>query len=201
MDDKMIALGAELTDNPENADVELYRDDNGYNADDGDVYVDKDIKAEKQGRIAKLKTFLFNRNGEKAFKKETKLAARTAKHKARYSTGEDGFEDGFYDKTAKHTRQSKKLNDYLDAIECQLDKMDEQNKMLLFYLTTVKENNEALLNQVNLLSKHNDELYKQFQASKKREKIAKILAIISSVAAIGFTVWRIIDAFLSARGG
>ncbi|MCL2555521.1 MAG: hypothetical protein FWE03_00685 [Firmicutes bacterium] len=143
----------------------------------------------KQGKIAKFKQFLFNRNAEKKYNKELKNDANKSKN----TTLPENCE-----KTKKYQR---KLNDYLDAIENQLDKVDEQNKMLLFYLTTVKENNETLLSQVNHLTKHNEELNTQFKLSKRREKIAKTLAIISSIAAIAFTAWRIIDAFISAGGG
>ena len=147
--------------------------------------------AKKQGKIASFKQYLFNRKAEKEYKKELKKEAKQDKPLS-LPTSEN------CEKTRKYQRR---LNDYLDAIENQLDKVDEQNKMLLFYLTTVKENNETLLSQVNILSKHNEELNKQWKISRRREKIAKTLAIISSIAAIGFTAWRIIDMILSTRGG
>jgi len=140
----------------------------------------------KKGKIARFKSFLAGRKTNKEQKKEAKLDERLL-----------NTPPELCEKTKKNNR---KLNDYLDAIENQLDKVDEQNKMLLFYLTTVKENNETLLSQVNHLTKHNEELNQQFKISKRREKIAKTLAIISSIAAIAFTAWRIIDAFISAGG-
>ena len=123
------------------------------------------------------RAYLFNRKAEKDFRKENEPA--------------DDDED-IRQKNEKSAKDTRKLNEYLGAIECQLDKMDEQNKILLFHLSTVKENNEALLNQITVLSKNNELLFKQFQASKKREKLAKIIAIIASSLAIGFWVYRII---------
>jgi len=144
----------------------------------------------KQGKIARFKQFLFSRNTEKEYIKEQKKEAKLNKQSILSI-------DESCEKTQKHQRR---LNECLDAIETQLDKVDEQNKMLLFYLTTVKENNETLLSQVNHLTKHNDELYEQFKMSRRREKIAKTLAIISSIAAIAFTAWRIIDMILRSGG-
>ncbi len=132
----------------------------------------KNGKEKKKGAISRFRAFLFNRGAEKTFQKENAAALPVNGEKA-----------------AKETR---KLNEYLDAIETQLDKMDEQNKILLFHLSTVKENNEALLNQVTVLSKNNDLLFQQFQASKKREKLAKTVAVISSVLGIGFIIFRAI---------
>jgi len=150
----------------------------------------EDSTPQKQGKIAKFKQYLFNRNAEKEYMKEQKKAAKLGQPVLPSTEP--------CEKTKKYQRR---LNDYLETIESQLDKVDEQNKMLLFYLTTVKENNETLLAQVNHLTRHNEELNKQFKISRRREKIAKTLAIISSIAAIAFTAWRIIDAFISARGG
>lgn len=125
-------------------------------------------------KMSRLRAFLFNRGAEKAFRKENGASASNEELKE------------------KSERTARKLNEYLDAIENQLDKVDEQNKILLFHLSTVKENNEALLNQISVLSKNNEQLFQQFQASKKREKLAKIVAIISSCLAIGFWVYRIV---------
>ena len=133
-------------------------------------------KTEK--KMSWWRAYLFNRKAEKEFRKETESLQ---------ADGDD--EKQKHEKSAKDTR---KLNEFLGSIESQLDKMDEQNKLLLFHLQTVKENNEALLNQINVLSKNNEQLFKQFQASKRREKIAKIIAIIASCLAIGFWVYKII---------
>lgn len=132
-------------------------------------------KEKKKGVISRFRAYLFNRGTGKESRKEiTDLnAAISAKPET----------------SAKETR---KLNEYLDAIESQLDKMDEQNKILLFHLQTVKENNETLLNQINILSKNNEQLFQQFQASRKREKVSKIIAVIASCLAIGFWVYRFV---------
>ena len=139
---------------------------------------EKDSVKEKK-KMSWWRAFLFNRGAEKAFKKENE------------ESGGDAQEDS--DKSAKDTR---KLNEYLGAIETQLDKVDEQNKILLFHLSTVKENNEALLKQITVLSKNNEQLFQQFQSSKRREKIAKIIAVVASSLAIGFWIYKIIMVIL-----
>jgi small-conductance mechanosensitive channel len=138
-------------------------------------------KEKKQGVMSRFKTYLFNRRAEKAFLKESKRQEESLNHSADVD---------------KPVKDNRRLNEYLGAIENQLDKMDEQNKMLLFYLTTVKDNNESLLKQISVLSKNNDQLFQQFQHSKKREKLAKIVAIISALLTIGLTAWRIIEMIL-----
>jgi len=145
--------------------------------------IDMKDKEKKKGRIARLRAFLFNRGAEKRFRKEN-------------GHGADGEE-----LKEKSEKNSRKLNEYLDAIENQLDKVDEQNKVLLFHLSTVKENNEALLNQVSILSKNNDLLFEQFKASKRREKIAKIIAIISSSLAAVYGVYRLVDLIIKLANG
>ena len=138
----------------------------------------------KPSKISRLKAYLFNRKAEKEFRKENKglLKASVNAESAERS-----------DKTEKETRR---IGEYLNAIENQLDKVDEQNKILLFHLSTVRENNEALLNQISVLSKNNEQLFEQFQSSKKREKLAKIIAIIASSLAIGFWVYKFVLMFL-----
>jgi len=126
------------------------------------------------------RAFFFNRKAKKERKKEQLLI----------KTAPENFE--------KHAKDARKLGEYLSAIENQLDKVDEQNEMLLLHLSTVKDNNESLLEQVKVLSKNNEQLYEQFQASKKREKFAKIIAIIASGLAIGFWVYRFISIALGA---
>ena len=136
--------------------------------------------AEPEKKMSWWRAYLFNRKAEKEFRRET--------------AAEAGGEEEKSEKTAKDTR---KLNQYLGAIESQLDKMDEQNQILLFHLSTVKENNEALLNQITVLSKNNEQLFKQFQASKKREKVAKIIAIVSSSLAVIYGAYRLIDLIIT----
>ncbi|MCL2861273.1 MAG: hypothetical protein FWE22_02565 [Firmicutes bacterium] len=84
------------------------------------------------------------------------------------------------------------LSKYLEHIETQLDKVDEQNKLLIDHLATAKENNEAFINQITALSKTNEKLSEQFSSLKRREKVAKIIAIIASSLAIGFWVFQFI---------
>lgn len=130
-------------------------------------------------KMSRLKAFFFNRKAEKEFRRENNEVA---------------------EKTEKSSKENRKLSEYLSTIEEQLDKVDEQNKVLLFYLTTVKENNEALINQINILSKNNEQLFHQFMASKKREKLAKIIAIVSSGLAIGYTLYRFIMLIIQNGG-
>ena len=160
-----------VEDNDENYDgVSLATTENGNGA-----------KEKKQGIFSRFRTFLFNRGAEKTYKKENGTTTTNG------------------DKNEKTVKETRKLNEYLDAIETQLDKMDEQNKILLFHLSTVKENNEALLHQVTVLSKNNDQLFQQFKASKKREKFAKIIAIVASCLAIGFWVYQFVKIFLGQQ--
>lgn len=86
----------------------------------------------------------------------------------------------------------RKINEFLGSIENQLDKVDEQNKSLLEQLSLLKTNNEILVSQVEILTRNNISLTEQFNAMKKREKIAKILAIISAVLAIGLSAYNIL---------
>ena len=137
----------------------------------------EEIKEKDQKKMSWWRAYLFNRKAEKEFRREMSAEA-------------GGDEDEKSETPAKDTR---KLNQYLGAIESQLDKMDEQNQILLFHLSTVKENNEALLKQLTVLSKNNEQLFKQFQASKRREKVAKIIAIISSSLAVIYGAYRLID--------
>jgi small-conductance mechanosensitive channel len=139
--------------------------------------------AKPQKKMTRFQAFLFNRRAAKAFKKEA--VAETALRKKQTEA-----------KIEKPQKDMRKLNEYLSSIEEQLDKVDEQNKTLLSHLNTVKENNETLLEQVKVLSKNNEQLYNQFQTSKRREKIAKIVAVISSCLAIGFWVYRFISILL-----
>ena len=48
-----------------------------------------------------------------------------------------------------------------------------------------------------MLSKNNDMLFTQFRASKKREKWAKIIAIVASCLAIGFWVYKFITMIIN----
>ena len=93
--------------------------------------------------------------------------------------------------------QSPEVRAFLQNLEHQLGDIDEQNRLLLEHLSIIKDNNNVLMEQVKVLTANNDLLYEQFQASRKREKASKIIAIISSALAIGFTLWRIIDAMIS----
>ena len=88
------------------------------------------------------------------------------------------------------TDDLKKFNAFLGTIENQLGRVDEQNKSLLEQLSVLKSNNETLVTQVKILTNNNNQLTEQFNASKKREKIAKTLAIISAIAAIGLTTYN-----------
>ena len=130
-------------------------------------------KPAKKGLVSRFKDYMFNRSANRAYERDSSV-----------STSDSD------EKSAKDTR---KINEYLDAIETQLGSLDEQNKILLYHLSTVKENNEALLQQITLLSRNNKMLFEQFQNMKRREKTAKIVAIIASCLAIGFWVWKIIS--------
>jgi hypothetical protein len=87
------------------------------------------------------------------------------------------------------------VSEFLNLIETQLGSLDEQNKLLLMHMATVKDNNDTLMEQVKILSKNNELLYRQFNLSKRREKISKTIAIISSSLAIGLAVYKFLQIF------
>ena len=93
------------------------------------------------------------------------------------------------------TADVRQINEFFGTIEAQLDKVDGQNKSLLEQLSMLKINNETLVSQVKILTQNNNQLTEQFNAMKKREKIAKILAIISAILAIGLSFFNIGRAF------
>ncbi|MDR3318996.1 MAG: hypothetical protein LBS99_06105 [Clostridiales bacterium] len=97
---------------------------------------------------------------------------------------------------SKGVTTTEAVMDFLNSIENQLGNIDEQNKLLLSHIDTIKENNRALLEQVHILKINNEHLYELFQASRKREKVSKIIAIISSTLAIGFTLYKIISTII-----
>jgi Mg2+ and Co2+ transporter CorA len=88
-------------------------------------------------------------------------------------------------------KESRKLNQYLTDIEKQIGKVDEKNNLLMQTLSTLKDNNELLLKQINTLSEANKQLFAKMQASNKRARIAKIIAIIASIVTITVGVLRI----------
>jgi hypothetical protein len=90
--------------------------------------------------------------------------------------------------------------EFLSTIETQLGSIDTQNKLLLEHLNTIKENNRVLLEQVHVLSVNNNVLYQQFQQSRKRETLSKVIAIISSSLAIGYSLYRFILALYQEDG-
>jgi len=137
-------------------------------------------ESQEKKKMSRWRAFFFNRKAQKEFRKEMKKAAET---------GEDV-------QTEKQGKDARKLTEYLSDIETHLGEVNEQNKLLLFQISTLKENNDSLLKQVEVLSKNNELLSRQFEASQKREKLAKIIAIISSALAIGFSIYKIIEAFL-----
>ena len=134
-----------------------------------------DDPIEKKGLLARFKAFVAG----KFEKKPTETDDFFAKtHGGTTSAHESG--------------DIKKFNEFLGNIEAQLERVDEQNRSLLEQLSLLKSNNETLISQVCILTDNNNHLTEQFNKSRKREKIAKILAIISSVAALGLTAWKII---------
>ncbi|MCL2598309.1 MAG: hypothetical protein FWD76_00150 [Firmicutes bacterium] len=88
-----------------------------------------------------------------------------------------------------------KLNQTLSGIESQLDKVDEQNQMLLMTLGTLKENNQVLLQQVQTLGDTNKQLFQKLQASRKRERIIKVIAALSSCIALGIGIYNVYKLF------
>ena len=91
----------------------------------------------------------------------------------------------------------RKFSEFLGAIEFQLDKVEGQNENLIHQLETLESNNKLLLEQVTHLTKNNDQLTEQYNNMKKREKVAKILAIISASFGIGLGVFNIIRLIIS----
>ena len=90
-----------------------------------------------------------------------------------------------------------KFNRFLGAIEIQLDKVEGQNVHLLHQLSTLEKNNALLLEQVQALTKNNNQLTEQYNNMKRREKIAKIMAIISATIGIGLGIYNVIRLILS----
>jgi len=100
--------------------------------------------------------------------------------------------------TQKVENVTNKLSETLIGIESQLDKVDEQNQMLLLTVGTLKENNQVLLQQIQTLSDTNKQLFEKIQASRKRERIFKIIAALSSIIAFSVGVYNLIRII---RGG
>jgi len=93
----------------------------------------------------------------------------------------------------------KRFNHFLGAIEGHLGKVECQNENLLKQVGTLERNNTLLLQQVQTLTKNNNQLTEQYNNMKKREKIAKIMAIIAATFSIGlaiFTIFNLIFNFL-----
>jgi len=144
--------------------------DNPSNFETGDRDPFSPPKKQKKGVFARFKAFLFD-------KIEPTEQEKGAPHKKGAKADSDTIE---------------KLNEFMGNIETQRDRVDVQNKSLLEQVSVLKTNNETLLKQITILTENNTRLTNQFNASKRREKIAKTLAIISSIAALGLTTYNIL---------
>ena len=85
------------------------------------------------------------------------------------------------------------ISEFFVTVESQLGNLDAQNKLLLSQMSRLQQNNDMLMDHVKILTKNNDELQKQFIISKRREKISKIIAIVSSALAIGLTIYKFLQ--------
>ncbi|MCL2234574.1 MAG: hypothetical protein FWC11_04225 [Firmicutes bacterium] len=140
-------------------------------------HIEKDIK--KPSMLQKLKNIFTTGTKKKESKKEEVKCGVVA-------------DDKILQVATAGQNDSEILSRYLGHIETQLDKVDEQNKLLLMHLASSKENNDLLIKQITELSKSNERLTTQFLTLKKREKVAKIIAIVASSLAIGFWVYQFI---------
>jgi len=146
-------------------------------------------KAEKKGMFERFRNFMADKKQVATAKVLEKQAA--LKPKAKKSMGSSV-------KTLAKTTDDdmRKFNEFLGAIEVQLDKVEEQNEQLLKTICTLEKNNDMLLEQVTNLTRNNNQLTEQYNNMKKREKIAKIMAIIAATFSIGLAVFNIIFNFI-----
>ncbi|MCL2798591.1 MAG: hypothetical protein FWD58_11205 [Firmicutes bacterium] len=129
---------------------------------------------EKKGILARFKAFIFDRKESSGEPKPTH-PKKGPKADLNLKADADTIE---------------KLNEFMESIETQLDRVDAQNKSLLAQVSLLKTNNETLLLQITTLTNNNNRLTEQFNASKRREKIAKTLAIVSAILAIGLSTYN-----------
>ncbi|MCL2796542.1 MAG: hypothetical protein FWD58_00585 [Firmicutes bacterium] len=164
--------------------------------DNQDDFEEEPVK-EKKGLFARFRSFISGKKEPKE-SKEPKEPKEQKDSKRAATLPEAPKAD---------TDSIAKFNDFLGSIETQLGRVDEQNKSLLGQVSVLKSNNEILLNQVsvlktnndallsqiNILTENNSRLTEQFNVSRRREKIAKTLAIISSILAIGLTIYTFLQ--------
>jgi len=143
-------------------------------------------KEEKKGMFARLRCYMQNR-------KEVASKAALEKESGKTSPPKKKTVGGSVRTLSEVTAEDmNKFNDFLGAIETQLDKVEGQNENLLRQISTLDKNNQLLLEQVQTLTKNNNQLTEQYNNMKKREKLAKIMAIIAATFSIGLAVFNII---------
>ena len=143
----------------------------------------KETNAQKKGMFAKLRDFLSH-------KKDATNETATSLVKPKPSKKSIGASVRTLSKTTDE--DMRKFNDFLGAIEVQLDKVEGQNEHLLRQLSQLEKNNDMLLEQVKTLTHNNNQITEQYNNMKKREKVAKIMAIIAATCSIGLAVFNII---------
>ncbi|MCL2375286.1 MAG: hypothetical protein FWC82_02030 [Firmicutes bacterium] len=168
-------------------DKELEEENAAAEAANAAINTNLECKEERKGLFARFKSFFGGK--EKPHKEAAKDKGKPTVGGSVRALAETSPED------------SRRLNDFLNAIEVQLDKVDEKNSLLLSQITTLKDNNEILLDQVKTLTHNNNQLAEQYNNMKKREKIAKIMAIVSASLAISVTIFTFIwNVILPAAG-
>ncbi|MCL2375581.1 MAG: hypothetical protein FWC82_03570 [Firmicutes bacterium] len=135
---------------------------------------------EKKSMFARIRGFFASKNPP-ASKEEKEKAQKKKSVGASLRTLLETNEDDI-----------RKFNEFLGAMELHLDKVEGQNEHLLRQLGTLEKNNTLLLEQVQVLTKNNNQLTEQYNNMKKREKVAKIMAIIAATFSIGLAVFNVI---------
>ena len=150
---------------------------------------------EKKGVFARFRDYIASRKevAQKAAEiRAAEKAEKAASKTASKATGKQTL--GASVKTLAETNADdmRKFGEFLGAIETQLDKVEEQNENLIKQLSTLEKNNNMLLEQVTNLTDNNNKLTEQYNNMKKREKVAKIMAIVAATFSIGLAIFNII---------
>jgi len=154
------------------------------------IKVENRQKEEKKGMFARLRDFIANKK-EAAQKAAEEKAAEKAE-KAAVKANKKTIGSSVRTLTETGSDDMRKFGEFLGAIETQLDKVEEQNESLIKQLSTLEKNNNMLLEQVSNLTKNNNQLAEQYNNMKKREKVAKIMAIVAASFSIGLAIFNVI---------
>jgi len=148
---------------------------------------------QKRGMFSRIKDYFATKNQEYKDAKEAKV--KTIKEKPVKEKPVKKSNTSSSIRTLLETNEDdvRKFNEFLGALEVHLDKVEDQNEHLVKQLSTLEKNNNLLLEQVQTLTKNNNQLTEQYNNMKKREKIAKIMAIIAATFSIGLAIFTIFN--------